>query len=125
MGDQKNLFLAIGLSVAIIVVFQFLFPQQTVMTPVADKKYIEELQPSTSIDENQSIVSETVRSKEEIISIDNRIEIITPTLKGSINSPKFSLFKDKAIALTVKSLLPKSSEIVAEVTLLGFLDNDS
>ena len=37
MGEQKNLFLAIGLSVAIIVIFQFLFPQQTAMTPPAKK----------------------------------------------------------------------------------------
>ena len=35
MGEQKNLFLAIGLSVAIIVIFQILFPQQTAMTPPA------------------------------------------------------------------------------------------
>ena len=28
MGEQKNLFLAIGLSIAIIVVFQLLFPQK-------------------------------------------------------------------------------------------------
>ena len=108
MGDQKNLFLAIGLSVAIIVVFQFLFPQQTVMTPVEDKKYIEELQPSTSIDENQSIVSETVRSKEEIISIDNRIEIITPTLKGSINLKGGIV--DDLILLNYKESLDENSK---------------
>ena len=28
MGEQKNLFLAIGISIAIIIVFQFMFPQQ-------------------------------------------------------------------------------------------------
>ena len=33
MHEQKNLFLAIGLSIAIIVAFQFLFPQQTMMSP--------------------------------------------------------------------------------------------
>ena len=33
MGEQKNLFLAIGLSIAIIVIFQLLFPQQTAMQP--------------------------------------------------------------------------------------------
>ena len=33
MGEQKNLFLAIGISIAIIVVFQLLFPQQQ-QTPI-------------------------------------------------------------------------------------------
>ena len=52
MGEQKNLFLAIGLSVAIIVVFQLLFPQQTAMAPPENKK-TEELQTTTSIDNNE------------------------------------------------------------------------
>jgi len=52
MGEQKNLFLAIGLSVAIIVIFQILFPQQTAMTPPA-KNEVEQLQPATSIDDIQ------------------------------------------------------------------------
>ena len=32
MGEQKNLLLAIVLSIAIIVIFQLLFPQQTITT---------------------------------------------------------------------------------------------
>ena len=49
MGEQKNLFLAIGLSIAIIVAFQFLFPQQAVMTPPIQTE-VEQMQPATSID---------------------------------------------------------------------------
>ena len=48
--DQKNLFLAIGLSIAIIVVFQFLFPQQTMMSPQTQQSK-EEIQFETSIDQ--------------------------------------------------------------------------
>ena len=57
MGEQKNLFLAIGLSVAIIVIFQILFPQQTAMTPPA-KNEVEQLQPATSIDDIQTASKE-------------------------------------------------------------------
>jgi hypothetical protein len=39
MGEQKNLFLAIGLSIAIIVIFQLLFPQQALV----DKTIIKDL----------------------------------------------------------------------------------
>ena len=45
MMEQKNLFLAIGLSIAIIVVFQFLFPQQTMMSPQTQQSK-EEIHPA-------------------------------------------------------------------------------
>ena len=84
MGEQKNLFLAIGLSIAIIVVFQLFFPQQT---PV--KKNInevnEQIQPATSIDDNSAITTQEIKSKEEIINISKRVIINTPSLSGSIN----------------------------------------
>ena len=63
MGEQKNLFLAIGLSVAIIVVFQLLFPQQPVVPPTSSND-IEEMQPVTSIDDNQ-VVSRTILSQKK------------------------------------------------------------
>ena len=84
MGDQKNLFLAIGLSIAIIVAFQFLFPQQAVMTPPKQTE-VEQMQPATSIDDNQIISNKVIKSKEEIINFSERINIDTPSLGGSIN----------------------------------------
>ena len=84
MGEQKNLFLAIGLSVAIIVVFQLLFPQQTAMAPPENKK-IEESQTTTSFDDNEIDTNSIIKTKEEAIASDNRISINTPALKGSIN----------------------------------------
>ena len=46
-------------------------------------------------------------------------------LNGSKNSPKLSLFNDTAIALTVKSLLNRSSSILDITTSEGFLDDSS
>ena len=84
MGEQKNLFLAIGLSVAIIVIFQLLFPQQQVVS-TDNKNIIEEAQPLTSIDDDQIITSKPIKTKEEILILNERISINTPSLKGSIN----------------------------------------
>ena len=56
MGEQKNLFLAIGLSIAIIIIFQLIFPQQALMTNV-DKSDVDQNQQTTSIDENQTNTS--------------------------------------------------------------------
>ena len=84
MGEQKNLFLAIGLSVAIIVIFQFLFPQQaTIKNTVSEVS--EQIQPATSIDDNNSITTKFIKSKEEIINFSERVTINTPSLSGSIN----------------------------------------
>jgi len=84
MGEQKNLFLAIGLSVAIIIVFQLLFPQQSVMPPTSTND-IEEIQPATSIDDNQVVSRTIIKSKEEIIVLSDRVNIKNSSLSGSIN----------------------------------------
>jgi len=84
MGEQKNLFLAIALSIAIIVAFQFLFPQQSVM-PTSPQNEVEQIQPATSIDDNQVVTKQTTRSREEVIAKNERVLINTPSLKGSIN----------------------------------------
>ena len=84
MGEQKNLFLAIGLSIAIIVAFQFLFPQQAIMTPPTQSE-VEQIQPATSIDDNKIIDNQKIKPKEEILNFSERININTPSLGGSIN----------------------------------------
>ena len=83
MGGQKNLFLAIGLSIAIIIVFQLLFPQQSTINNSTTQTN-EQIQPATSIDD-QSIVTQIAKSQEEVIGISKRIMINTPSLSGSIN----------------------------------------
>jgi YidC/Oxa1 family membrane protein insertase len=84
MGEQKNLFLAIGLSIVIIVAFQFLFPQKAPITNNVNKSN-EQIQPATSIDDNNSIVTQVIQSKKEIINLSQRVTISTPSLSGSIN----------------------------------------
>ena len=84
MNEQKNLFLAIGLSIAIIVIFQFLMPS----TQPIQKSNIENneiIQPATSIDEQTSTSVNIIKPKEEILNNNQRVSIKTPTLKGSIN----------------------------------------
>ena len=76
MMDQKNLFLAIGLSIAIIVAFQFLFPQQTMMPPQTQKSD-EEVQPATSIDQKQQIDNTVIKTKERLAA--TIAKQITPT----------------------------------------------
>ena len=84
MGEQKNLFLAIGLSIAIIVVFQLLFPQRA-PTEKSVGEITEQIQPATSIDDDNIALTTAVKTKEEIINTSKRISINTSTLSGSIN----------------------------------------
>ena len=107
MGEQKNLFLAIGLSIAIIVAFQFLFPQQAVMTPPTQSE-VEQIQPATSIDDNQVIIEKTIKSREEVISMKNRVLIQTPSLIGSINL--IGAILDDLTLLGYKQTLAEDSE---------------
>ena len=84
MNEQKNLFLAIGLSIAIIVIFQFLMPS----TQPIQKSNIENneiIEPATSIDEQTSASINIIKPKEEILNNNQRVFIETPALKGSIN----------------------------------------
>ena len=60
MNEQKNLFLAIGLSVVIIIAFQFLFPQQPMITPTSEQ--IEE-----KIEEKVEEVTEQIEQKVETV----------------------------------------------------------
>ena len=54
------------------------------MTPPA-KNEVEKLQPATSIDDIQTTSKEIIKTKEEVIAVDDRVIISTPSLKGSIN----------------------------------------
>ena len=83
MNEQKNLFLAIAISIAIIVFFQLLFP-----TPISDpiqNAENEVLAPATSIDEPTTNALEIIKPKEDVLAIDDRVIIETPSLTGSIN----------------------------------------
>ncbi len=83
MNEQKNLFLAIGISIVIIVLFQFLFPA-TITEPIQNKK-TEILAPATSIDDPKTNILEIVKPKEDVLTSNKRVTIETPSLTGSIN----------------------------------------
>ena len=109
MGEQKNLFLAIGLSVAIIIGFQFLFPQQQIISTSSEK--IEDTQPTASIDDSENIKINKIQTKEEIIQDSERIIINTSTLSGSINLTGAIL--DDLILLDYKESLDPESENIS------------
>ena len=83
MNEQKNLFLAIAISIAIIVFFQLLFPTP-ISEPIQNAEN-EVLAPATSIDEPKTNAIEIIKPKEDVLAIDERVNIQTPSLTGSIN----------------------------------------
>ena len=91
MNDQKNLLLAIVLSIAIIVVFQFFLPQQTIITPQENTAEIQDSQITTSIDQVDEIDTKKIKTREEVINTVKvsgdieRVIIENNNLNGSIN----------------------------------------
>ena len=90
MGEQKNLLLAIVLSIAIIVVFQIFFPQQTMIIP--QQEDLQKSETITSIDQTQEVKTSKTKTREEIIKNTEfgmkngeRISIESSSLVGSIN----------------------------------------
>ncbi len=83
MNEQKNLFLAIAISIAIIVFFQF-FLATPITEPIQESQN-EIIAPATSIDNQKSNVIDIVKPKDDVILANKRITISTPSLTGSIN----------------------------------------
>ncbi len=85
MNEQKNLFLAIGISIAIIVIFQILFPQPTQVNNFqSDQAKISNNE--ITINNNEEIDEvDTVKDSERVLSENKRLSINSPYLKGSIN----------------------------------------
>ena len=67
MHEQKNLFLAIGLSILIIIAFQFLLPQQTVVTP-SSQQTTKQDQQAPSTDEQQQVQNITTKFESDLLS---------------------------------------------------------
>ena len=67
MNEQKNLFLAIAISIAIIVFFQLLFPTP-ISEPIQNAEN-EVLAPATSIDEPKNNTIEIIKPKEDVLSM--------------------------------------------------------
>ena len=108
MNEQKNLFLAIAISIAIIVFFQFLMP-----TPISEPVQNSEneiLAPAASIDNQKTNIVEIAKPKEDVLSADQRVKIITPSLSGSINL-KGALIDDLILSNYKVSLDEESANV--------------
>ena len=82
MNEQKNLYLAIGISIAIIIFFQFLFPTQPIKTSSLENNEI--VEPATSIDGQNNQIVEEVKSRDEVINKTKRITFKMPQLKDQL-----------------------------------------
>jgi membrane protein insertase, YidC/Oxa1 family, N-terminal domain len=108
MNEQKNLYLAIGISIAIIIFFQILLPSQPIQSP--DLEGTERLEPATSIDEQTNQVVEEIQSRENIINKTKRISFKNSSIEGSINL-KGAIIDDLILSKYKTSLEPNSKNI--------------
>ena len=82
MNEQRNLYLAIGISIAIIIFFQILIPTQPINSPKSiDEEVIE---PATSIENSTKDIYE-IKPRDVVISESNRVTFKTNSVQGSIN----------------------------------------
>ena len=82
MNEQRNLYLAIGISIAIIIFFQILIPTQPINSPNSiDDEVIE---PATSIENSTKDIYE-IKPRDVVISESNRVTFKTNSVQGSIN----------------------------------------
>ncbi len=108
MNEQKNLYLAIGISIAIIIFFQILLPTQPIQPPPANENEI--LEPATSIDEQSNKLVEIIRPKEDIINTTKRVSFKNSSIEGSINL-KGAIIDDLILSKYKNSLEPNSDNI--------------
>ena len=108
MNEQKNLYLAIGISIAIIIFFQILLPTQPIQSPPLEE--IETLEPATSIDGQTKKMVEEIQSREEVINTTKRVSFKNSSIEGSINL-KGAIVDDLILSKYKTSLEPESSNI--------------
>ena len=108
MNEQRNLYLAIGISIAIIIFFQILLPSQPIQPPGIEE--IEKLEPATSIDGQTTQLVKEVKSREDIINTTKRISFKNSSIEGSINL-KGAIIDDLILSKYKTSLEPDSDNI--------------
>ena len=108
MNEQKNLYLAIGISIAIIIFFQILIPSQPIQNPSIENN--ETMEPATSIDSQNNKIVDEIQSREEIINQTNRISFKNSSIEGSINL-KGALLDDLILSKYKTSLETDSKKI--------------
>ena len=83
MNEQRNLYLAIGISIAIIIFFQILIPTQ----PISDQsmKNDELIEPATSIDEQNNQLVNKILPRDKVVNSTKRVSFKNSLIEGSIN----------------------------------------
>ena len=108
MNEQKNLYLAIGISIAIIIFFQILLPSQPIQAPPTEET--ERLEPATSIDGETNQIVQKIQTREEIINSTRRVSFKNSSVEGSINL-KGAIIDDLILSKYKTSLEPGSNNI--------------
>ena len=108
MNEQRNLYLAIGISIAIIIFFQILLPTQPIQPPPQEES--ETFEPATSIDGQSNQIVETIKSREDVLSTTNRVSFKNSSIEGSINL-KGAIIDDLILSKYKTSLEPESNKI--------------
>ena len=108
MNEQRNLYLAIGISIAIIIFFQILLPTQPIQPPPLEDN--ETLEPATSIDEQGKQIVETIKSREDVLIKNKRVSFKNSSIEGSINL-KGAIIDDLVLSKYKTSLEPESNNI--------------
>ena len=108
MNEQRNLYLAIGISIAIIIFFQILLPTQPIQPPPSEEN--ETLEPATSIDGQTNKIVKEIKSREEVINTTKRVSFKNSSISGSINL-KGAIIDDLILSKYKISLEPGSDNI--------------
>ena len=108
MNEQRNLYLAIGISIAIIIFFQFLFPTQPIQTTSLEEDEV--LEPATSIDGQGNETISAIKSRNEALIETDRVIFSNSSIKGSINL-KGAILDDLILSKYKTSLEPGSDNI--------------
>ena len=82
MNEQRNLYLAIGISIAIIIFFQILIPTQ----PISDQSVQNEelIEPATSIDEQNNQLVNEILPRDKVINSTKRVSFKNSLIEGSM-----------------------------------------
>ena len=108
MNEQRNLYLAIGISIAIIIFFQLLFPTQPIQTTSFEEDEV--LEPATSIDGQTSQAVSEIQSRDEALIQTDRVIFENASIEGSINL-KGAILDDLILSKYKTSLEPDSNNI--------------
>ncbi len=108
MNEQRNLYMAIGISIAIIIFFQLLFPTQPIQTTSFEEEDV--LEPATSIDGQSSQAISEIQSREEALIQTDRVKFNNASIEGSINLTG-AILDDLILSKYKTSLEPDSENI--------------